>query len=230
MKVKNYGISHIAFILDGNGRWAKKRGKERLFGHKAGLISAQNTINSCIEFGIKYVTMYCFSTENWKREKNEVEGIFKIIEDFIDTKLDVCIEKGVRIRILGDKSKFSESMQNRLDLIETKTVNCDVINVNLCLNYGARDEIVRAINLIISNKLDKIDYSDLSSYLFTSDLPDPDFIVRTSGEQRLSNFLLLQSAYSELYFPKVFWPDFNKRWLKKCLKEYSKRHRRFGKA
>lgn len=228
MKVENHGIKHIGFILDGNGRWAKKRGKERLYGHKMGVEAVRRTIDACLKHNIKYVSLFCFSTENWKRSKDEVEGIFQLLENYIDKHKNECVQKGVKVRFLGEKDKFDNSLVKKMDELENATCDLDCINVQILLNYGARDEIVRAINLIIRDKLAKIDYDILKQYLWTKDVPDPDLIVRTSGELRLSNFLLLQSAYSELYFPKVYWPSFSERWLKKCLKVYGKRHRRFG--
>ncbi len=230
MKVENFGVKHIGFILDGNGRWAKKRGEERLYGHKMGVEAVRRTIDACLKYGIKYVSLYCFSTENWKRDKKEVGGIFDLLKNYIDEHSHDCVEKGVCVRFLGERDKFDDSLREKMAKLENDTKNLDKIFVNIMLNYGARDEIVRAINLIIHDNIDKIDYNTLRTYLWTKDMPDPDLIVRTSGEQRLSNFMLLQSAYSELYFPKVFWPSFSERWLRKCLKVYSKRHRRFGKV
>ena len=228
--ITNHNIKHIGFILDGNGRWAKKRGLSRSIGHKMGLEAVRKTIDACIKHNIKHVSLYCFSTENWKRERSEVKFIFDLLDDYISKNIDNFIQKGVCIKFLGDKSKFDASLQEKLALVEDKTKGLTTIYVNVMLNYGARDEIVRAINLICQNGLDKIDYETLTKYLYTKDIPDPDLIVRTSGEQRLSNFLLLQSAYSELYFPKVYWPSFSERWLKKCIKVYNKRNRRFGNA
>lgn len=230
MNIENYGVKHIGFILDGNGRWAKKRGKERLYGHKMGVETVRTAIDACLKYGIKYVSLYCFSTENWKRDKKEVDGIFDLLKNYIDEHSHDCVEKGVCVRFLGERDKFDDSLREKMAKLENDTKNLDKIFVNIMLNYGARDEIVRAINLIIHDNIDKIDYNTLRKYLWTEDIPDPDLIVRTSGEQRLSNFMLLQSAYSELYFPKVYWPSFSEKWLRKCLKVYSKRHRRFGKV
>lgn len=230
MKLDNFGIKHIAFILDGNGRWAKKRGKERLYGHKKGVEAVRRTIDACLKYEIEYVSLFCFSTENWKRDKSEVDGIFELLDKYIDEHSEDCVKKGIRINFLGERDKLSELLREKMEKMEHDTKDCKRIVVNILLNYGSRDEIVRAINLIIHDNIDKIDYNTLKQYLWTKDMPDPDLIVRTSGEQRLSNFLLLQGAYSELYFPKVFWPAFSEKWLKKCLKVYSKRHRRFGKV
>ena len=230
MNIENYGVKHVGFILDGNGRWAKKRGKERLYGHKMGVETIRTAIDACLKYGIKYVSLYCFSTENWKRDKKEVDGIFDLLKNYIDEHSHDCVEKGVCVRFLGERDKFDDSLREKMAKLENDTKNLDKIFVNIMLNYGARDEIVRAINLIIHDNIDKIDYNTLRKYLWTEDIPDPDLIVRTSGEQRMSNFMLLQSAYSELYFPKVYWPSFSERWLRKCLKVYSKRHRRFGKV
>lgn len=230
MKVENHGIKHIAFILDGNGRWAKKRGRERLYGHKMGVEAARRTIEACLKHGIQFVSLYCFSTENWKRSKEEVEGIFQLLENYIDEHTQECVDKGVKISFLGERDKFDVSLVKKMEKLESATRDLNKIKVQIMLNYGARDEIVRAINLIIRENIDKIDYETLKKYLWTKDVPDPDLVVRTSGELRLSNFLLLQSAYSELYFPKVHWPAFSERCLKKCLKVYGKRNRRFGKV
>ena len=228
MSIENHGIKHIAFILDGNGRWAKKRGKERLYGHEKGVEAIRKTIDACLKYNIKYVSLFCFSTENWKRSREEVEGIFHLLENYIDDHIQECIDKGVKISFLGERDRFDVSLAQKMEKLESVTRDLFNINVQIMLNYGARDEIVRAINLIIRENIDKIDYETLKKYLWTKDVPDPDLVVRTSGELRLSNFLLLQSAYSELYFPKVYWPSFSERWLKKCLKVYGKRNRRFG--
>ncbi len=228
MEINNHGLNHVGFILDGNGRWAKKRGEARIYGHKMGVEAVRRTIDACIKHNIRYVSLYCFSTENWKRDKAEVEGIFKLLHDYIDNHTEDCIKKGVRVRFLGQRERIEQGLQQKMEKLENATRCFDTINVNILLSYGSRDEIVRAINLIIDQKVAKINYETLTDYLWTAGIPDPDLIVRTSGEKRLSNFLLLQSAYSELYFPKVHWPGFSEKWVKKCIKVYSKRNRRFG--
>jgi len=220
--------NHIAFIVDGNGRWAKKRGLSRNIGHKFGVEAVKNIINACLEFKVKVASFFIFSTENWKRPKEEREGIFKLLRDYLSSDLNYYIDKGFKLVVSGTKENLPDDIVKKLDEAIEKTKNNSALIVNLCLNYGGRFEIINSVNNILKDKLESVDEQTFKSYLYTKDLPDPDLIIRTSGEQRLSNYMLFQCAYSELYFTKTLWPDFNKRHLLKAIKDYSKRNRRFG--
>ena len=219
---------HVGIILDGNGRWAIKRHLPRTEGHKKAISTIENLVIYSKKIGIKTLTLYAFSTENWKRPKEEVNIIFKLINDYILSKADKFKEDDIKVNILGDLSKLdNETITNINNLVE-KTKNCNSLILNICLNYGARNEIVNAVNKILSEKIEKIDENTFKKYLYTKDQSDPDYIIRTSGEHRLSNFLLYQSAYSEFYFPKTLLPDFTPKKFYKALKIYQKRKRRFG--
>ncbi len=219
---------HIAIIMDGNGRWAQKRSLPRNAGHRAGVKAIERTLDACIKFNIKYVTFYAFSTENWKREKSEINGIFNLLRDYLKENPEYFKEKGISVRHIGEISPFPQDLKDELLKIEKSTNKNNSLIMTLALNYGGRDEIVRAVNAIIKKDKKEITYKDIEKNLDTSFLPEPDLVIRTSGENRLSNFMMLQIAYSELYFPKVLWPDFDEKQLKKALKVYSKRERRFG--
>jgi len=213
---------HIAFIMDGNGRWASARGLARKFGHEAGAKAVMRAVERCAELGIKVVSFYAFSTENWGRSEEEVKGIFDIARGFSYDKL---IQNGVRVVTMGDVTKFPKDLQDKLAEVIAKTKDNTKITVNLCINYGGRAEIIRAVN----NAKKPVTEESFKEYLYGADLPDPDFIVRTSGEQRISNFMLYQMAYAELYFPKLFWPNVNAKFIDRCVAEFQKRKRRFGK-
>ncbi len=227
MKV-NKKLNHLAIIMDGNGRWAIKRGKPRLFGHKAGIESFKRVIKACGELGIKVLSVFAFSTENWTRPKEEVDGIMNLITEFCEQDLDNAITNGVKVVTMGDLSKLPQRLQDTLNNVIEKTKNNDKLTLNIGINYGARAEILRAVNNIIKDGIIDCDEKTFNSYLYTANLPDPDLIIRASGEKRLSNFMLYQCAYSEFYFPKVHWPDFNKKVIEKAIKVYQKRNRRFG--
>lgn len=220
--------NHIAIIMDGNGRWAQRRGLPRNFGHKEGIKAVERTLEACLKFNVKYATFYAFSTENWKRDKEEINGIFSLLRDYLKENPDYFDKKNIRIKHIGEISPFPQDLQNELNKTESKTKNNKSLTVTLALNYGARDEITRTINKLLKEKRTCITYQDIENNLDTHFLPEPDLVIRTSGENRLSNFIMLQMAYSELYFPKVLWPDFNEKELKKAIKIYSKRERRFG--
>lgn len=220
--------NHIAFIIDGNGRWAKRRDKIRSYGHRFGVQACKTTIDDCLRLGIKYVSMYGFSTENWNRPKEELDTLFKLFTKFIETELEPMLKKEIKFIVSGDYTKFPENLVKAIEYAVDKSKNNTKMVLNLCINYGGRPEIVRAVNNIISDGVKEVDENVISGYLYTSEIPDPDFIVRTSGEQRLSNFMLWQMSYSELYFPKTYWPDFNTKELYKALINYAKRNRRFG--
>lgn len=224
----NNKLEHLAIIMDGNGRWATKRKKPRLYGHKAGIESFKKIIKACMELNIKILSVFAFSTENWSRPKEEVDGIMQLITDFCESNSTYAIDNKIKVVTMGNLSKLPEKLQESLLDVKEKTKNNQALTLNIGINYGSRAEIVRAINLMISDNIKVCDENTLKSYLYTSELPDPDLIIRASGEQRLSNFMLYQGAYSELYFPKINWPDFNKKVIQKAIKIYKKRNRRFG--
>ena len=220
--------THIAIIMDGNGRWAQKRGLPRNLGHKEGIKAVERTLDACIKFHIKFVTFYAFSTENWKRDKEEIDGIFSLLRDYLKNNPDYFNKKDIKIKHIGELSPFPEDLKKELTKAENQTENNETLTMTLALNYGGQDEITRTVNKLLKENKMEITYKDISQNLDTNFLPDPDLVIRTSGENRLSNFMMLQMAYSELYFPKVLWPDFNEKELKKALKIFSKRERRFG--
>ena len=219
--------THIGYIIDGNGRWAKERNKPRSYGHKYGFKALKEIIKASFELGIKYVSIYAFSTENWNRPKAEVEYLMKILRDYIGTKGFLKDFKNIKLNVMGDYSKFPKDLAQACKNTMEETKHNEYV-LNLGINYGGRDEIIRAVNEIKKNEKGEITADIFDKYLYTAGQPSPDFIIRTSGEQRLSNFMLWQCAYAEFYFPKTYWPDFNKKELIKALEEYSKRDRRFG--
>ncbi|MEA1974485.1 MAG: isoprenyl transferase [Bacillota bacterium] len=227
--------SHVAIIMDGNGRWAKKRFLPRLAGHKAGVKSLKKIIKYSSNIGIDYLTVYAFSTENWKRPKDEVSGIIKLLFDAILQYIDELIEENVIIKTIGDKSNLSTDILNLFSEVEKKTENNTGMQFNIAFNYGSRNEIIHSVKKIAQLCIDKeisiddIDENLIESNLYTESIPNPDFVIRTSGEIRLSNFLLWQISYSELYFTDTYWPDFNESEYVKALNEYQNRKRRYGK-
>ena len=233
--IQNEGLpetipTHVAIIMDGNGRWALARGLPRLAGHRAGTENLRRVIEACIEFGIQYLTIYAFSTENWGRPEEEVQGLMKIFEDVIDQELQELHDQGVQLRHIGRLDRldpvFREKVLHALDYTRHNTR----LVLNVAFNYGGRDEIVSAIQRMIRDGVpaDGVNADLVNQYLFTAGVPDPDVIIRTSGELRGSNFLIWQGAYSEWYFPAVYWPDFDKEQLRLALEEYSHRERRYG--
>lgn len=224
---------HVGIIMDGNGRWAKKRGRPRQFGHREGAKTFKKITEYAKELGIKYITFYAFSTENWKRPKEEVDTIMKLFDEYLDD-VRQHIKKNVRVMFIGDRLKLSESLQNKMNKLEEESKHHSVMTLILAVNYGGRDEIINGIRKIADMAKDgfinssQIDEDFVSSNLYTSGLPDVDLIIRPSGELRMSNFLIWQSAYSELYFSDVLWPDFSKTDFDKALESYSSRSRRFG--
>ena len=222
--------THIAIIMDGNGRWASSRGLPRLAGHKAGTQNLRRIIEACVEFGVKYLTIYAFSTENWHRPDDEVKGLMNIFDDVYYRELAELHRQGAQLRHIGRMDGIRKSMQEKIrEGVET-TKNNDRLILNLAFNYGGRDEIVNAIQEMIRDGIgpDEVNDDLVSKYLFTSDSPDPDLVIRTSGEMRISNFLLWQSAYAEWVFPETYWPDFGREELLESIREYSSRERRFG--
>jgi len=222
--------THIAIIMDGNGRWAAARGLPRLAGHRAGTENLRPVIRACVEFGIQYLTIYAFSTENWGRPQEEVEGLMHIIEDVIDRELNELHKEGVRLRHIGRLEQLNPSLRDKVLHAVELTKSNTRLNLNIAFNYGGRDEIVCAICAMLRDGVKPEDVTEplISQYLFTAGTPDPDLIVRTSGEMRISNFLIWQSAYSEWYVTNAYWPDFDKEELHKALLDYSQRERRFG--
>ena len=217
-------LKHIAFIMDGNGRWAKSHSLPRTSGHKAGAKAFEEMIKNCHEFGVKIATVYAFSTENWNRPKNEVDAIMELLDSYIERGKD---QKDIRYVFLGDKSVLSEDLQNKMINLEESTKHYENI-LNIAFNYGGRAEILRAFQKLSEEGKTQITEKDISDNLYTSHCPDPDLIIRTANEQRISNFLLWQCAYSEFYFTKTLWPDFDKKELKKAIDSFYKRKRRFG--
>lgn len=221
-------LKHIAFIMDGNGRWAKQRLMPRKFGHSEGVKAMKRVIEAADEYGIEAVSFYAFSTENWSRPQDEVDSLFKMVDKFAKDELEYYADKGYRVRIMGDISRLPESTANALNSIIERTANNTGLTVNIGLNYGGRDEIIRAVNKLIESG-EKVTMDSLSTALDTTGMPDPDIIVRSAGEQRLSNFMLWQAAYSEFVYRKEYWPSFDKETVKGIIEEYSTRDRRFGK-
>lgn len=225
---------HLAIIMDGNGRWAKKRGLPRTAGHAAGMIRVREVIRTVDELGIKVLTLYSFSTENWKRPKKEVDYLMKLPIQFLKSDLQELIDRNVRVQMLGGVSATPSSTRSALMQFVEKTKHNTGLILNFAINYGSRDEIIDAVKQIVDDVLigkiekDQLDESLFNQYLLTQGLPDPDLVIRTSGEIRISNFLLWQIAYSELWFTDVLWPDFSKKLLCQAIEEFQKRSRRYG--
>ena len=221
---------HVAMIMDGNGRWAIQRGYPRLAGHKAGTENLRRIIRSTVEFGIKYLTIYAFSTENWGRPPEEVMGLMRILEDVIDRELAELSKEGVQLRHIGRLERLAPGIQSKVLQAIELTKHNDRLVLNVAFNYGGRDEIVQAIQRIIKDGIPISEVSDqlVSRYLYTAGVPDPDLIIRTSGELRVSNFLIWQAAYAEWYITPTFWPDFDKEEYRRALETFANRDRRFG--
>ncbi len=226
---------HIAIILDGNGRWAKKRMLPRNAGHVQGARNVSNVCRAAYNMGVKYITMYAFSTENWKRPDSEVKALMSLLDKYLRECMKTCKKDNMVLKVIGDRSGLSESLQKQIKEVEDYSAAHTGLILTIAINYGSRDEICRAVNHILSDvkegKLssDTLVTEDLiSSYLDTGGTPDPDLMIRTSGEQRLSNYLMWQLAYAELYFTDVFWPDFDKKDLEEAIRYYNTKERRFG--
>ena len=221
---------HIAIVPDGNGRWAEKRGLPRLSGHREGVLNMMRMIQYISEYPIKYVTFYGFSTENWNRPETEVNGLFKLVEHFVDEQLNKINEKNIRIRHIGTLNGLPVSLQKAIQRAVTLTANNNGMTLGVAWNYGGRAEIIDAINQFTADpdKPQPLDEKSFGRYLYTGDTPDVDLLIRTANEMRLSNYLLWQTAYSEFYFTDVLWPDFGKKDIEKALIDYSRRNRRFG--
>jgi len=226
---------HVAIIMDGNGRWAAERGLPRYEGHRQGVETVRSTVRNSNELGIKILTLFAFSTENWQRPPGEVKYLMSLPEKYFKTELPELISKNVRVRLIGDESKLPKKVQRVVNDGAEATKNNSGMILNFALNYGSRLEILMAVNRLIDDAVKgrikgRVNERLFSKYLYTSDLPDPDLLIRTSGEQRISNFLLWQLAYSELWFTNVYWPDFSKVHLLEAIYDFQQRKRRFGKV
>ena len=225
---------HIAIILDGNGRWAKAKGMPRNYGHTAGARNVETVCQAAHDLGVKYVTMYAFSTENWNRPEGEVEALMKLLESYLKNCIKTADKNNMRVRVIGDTTRLSERFQERIRELEAASAKNDGLNLQIAINYGSRDEMTRAMRRMSEDvaagkrKPEEITESVFEEYMDTAGIPDPDLLIRTSGELRLSNFLLWQLAYSEFYFTDVPWPDFHKEELERAIEAYNKRDRRFG--
>jgi len=229
MRVPN----HIAIILDGNGRWAKKKGMPRGYGHVKGCENLEDICEVAKELGVKYLTVYAFSTENWKRSREEVEGLMKLFRNYLKKCIKISEKNNMRVRVIDDPSAFDQDIQDKIKELEEFSKDFDELHFQIALNYGSRDEITRAVNRMLEDQKrgilkESVTEETISDYLDTAGIPDPDLMIRTSGEQRLSNYLLWQLAYTEFYFTDVPWPDFKKDELVKAIEKYNERDRRYG--
>ncbi|NNE77368.1 MAG: isoprenyl transferase [Pricia sp.] len=228
--------AHIAIIMDGNGRWAKQQGKHRIFGHENGVDTVRNTVENCVKIGIQYLTLYTFSTENWKRPKLEVDTLMRLLVSSLKKELPTFKENNVRLNAIGDIASLPKKAFRELNEVMEKTKAHSGMTLTLALSYGSREEIKTAIKQISTKvknniiSIESIDETIINTHLYTHDLPDVDLLIRTSGEHRISNFLLWQIAYAELYFVEVFWPDFSGQHLAEAIESYQNRERRFGKT
>ena len=226
--------AHIAIILDGNGRWAKAKGMPRNYGHAQGSKNVERICEEAYRMGVKYLTVYAFSTENWNRPKDEVDALMKLLRNYMKTCLKTAAKNDMKVRVIGDKTGLDEDIRNRIAELEEATKDNGGLNFQIALNYGSRDEIVRAVRRVSEDvkeekvKPEDIDEKMFETYLDTHGIPDPDLMIRTSGELRLSNYLLWQLAYTEFYFTDIPWPDFTKEELSKSIEQYNRRDRRYG--
>lgn len=222
-------LQHIAFIMDGNGRWAERRGMPRRYGHRYGAEAFRRIVRYCGDIGIKYVTVYAFSTENWGRPEKEVNSIMKLLDTYLDECEKSMKEYNIRMRFIGDLSRLAPDLREKAQRISESTAD-NQLNLIIALNYGGRDELVHAVNSLIDKGASKVTAEDISSEIYTAGIPDPDLIVRTAGEMRLSNFLMWQSAYSEFYFTDTLWPDMQPQDVDMAVNEFYSRKRRYGKV
>jgi undecaprenyl diphosphate synthase len=225
-------LTHVAIIMDGNGRWAKQRGLPRLAGHKAGTENVRQIIKSAVDFNIPYLTLYAFSTENWARPKEEVNGLMRLLSESIDKELDELDREGVQIRHLGDPVQLNANLRKKIQKSVERTKNNQRLVLSIALNYGGRAEIVQAIKRMLEDKVapEEVNEELVSRYLYTAGLPDPDLIIRTSGEFRTINFLIWQAAYAEWYITPTLWPDFDKEEFSLAIEAFRQRERRFGRV
>ena len=220
---------HIAFIMDGNGRWAQKRGLPRIYGHAKGVKTVENVINLSKEFGIPFITLYAFSTENWKRPKEEVEFLMELLREYLKSNLERFKRENIRLSFIGRRDRIPQETLRWMEKTEEETKYCSAIWVFVAVDYGGRDEIIRAINKLLKKGKKEIDETTFKNYLdFPPEVPEPDLLIRTAGERRISNFLLWHIAYTELYFTDTLWPDFGREDFVKALEDFSKRKRKFG--
>ena len=219
---------HIAIIMDGNGRWAKKNDLQRIDGHREGVKSVKKIVKHCVKLKIKYLTLYTLSKENFNRPKSEVLSLFKLLSATLSKEKKILFDNGVNFSAIGDFNELDILTYKKIKLLEKKTAKKSTLFLKLAINYSSRYEIISAVNKILETNENKIDEDFFNQYLLTSDLPDPDLLIRTGGEYRISNFLLWQIAYSELYFTEILWPDFNEKLLENAIDDFNKRERRFG--
>lgn len=233
--VKKTDLKHIAIIMDGNRRWAKQKNLPSIAGHNEGVNALKRTVKAAVKFGVKYLTVYAFSTENWGRKKEEVDFLMFLLKETINNETKELHENGVKIRIIGDLAPLGEDLKNILEETKKTTENNEVFNLQIALNYGARNEITNAVKNIASDvksgnlSPEDINEEVVSKYLYTSEIPDPDLLIRTGGEKRISNYLLWQIAYTELYITEAFWPDFGEEELTRSIIDFADRERRYGK-
>ena len=220
-------VVHVAIIMDGNGRWALKRGKSRNYGHQKGLKTIEKIVDYSIEKKISYLTLFTFSSENWKRPKNEISYLFKLLVNYFKKNLSKVVDSGIKLKIIGDKSQLSKNLRNIIKLAENKTKKNNKISIQLALNYGSKKEIINSLKNL-NRKKQKITNGNFEQNLYTVGFPDPDILIRTGGQRRLSNFLLWQIAYTEIFFIDKLWPDFNKRDYYKIINKFKKTKRNFG--
>ena len=220
-------VNHIAIIMDGNGRWGLKNKKSRNAGHKAGLLTVEKIIEISIKKKIKYLTLYTFSTENWKRPSSEIKYLFNLLEKFLINKIDLLIKNQIKLNVIGNRKDFSKKLLNLLNISEKKTKKNNKLQINLALNYGSKFEIIHTIRSLNKKKL-KINENNINKNLYTANIPDPDILIRTGNTNRLSNFLLWQIAYTEIFFVKKLWPDFNESDFNKIILKFKKLKRNFG--
>ena len=225
--IENNMPKHIAIIMDGNGRWAKERGLTRTAGHEEGAVTVRKITSYCSSIGIKFLTLYAFSTENWERPKLEVEFLMKLLERYLKKEIEVYLSNNIRFKAIGDLNRFSKSLQKTIKQTEVKTSHCSGLTQVLALNYGSKNEIIRAIKKLNEQNLE-VNEKNLESCLDTAQMGDVDILIRTSGEVRLSNYLLWQNAYSEMFFTQTYWPDFTPAELDDIISDFIKRERRFG--
>lgn len=219
---------HVGFIMDGNGRWAKQRNKPRNFGHKKGAENVEKVVSACFKLGVKVVSLYAFSTENWGRPKEEVDKIMDLLHKFLIKYEKTLLKNEIRLRVSGDKTALSKELVLQINSVEEKTSGFEKV-LNIAINYGGKQELLSAVNKALKSGKSEVSEEEFESYLYTANLPPIDLVVRTSGEQRISNFFLWQSAYAELYFTNALWPDFDEVELEKAFSWYESRSRRFGK-
>ena len=221
---------HIAIIMDGNGRWARQRGMPRIMGHYRGAEVAEEVVKFCANLGVEYLTLFAFSTENWRRPREEVELLFELLRDYLTRKKEELIREGVRLRFIGRRDRIAKDLKNLMEKLEEETSKDYRITVILAIDYGGRDDIIRAVRKAVRHGLEDLNEESFSRLLDLGEIPDPDLMIRTAGERRISNFLLWNLAYTELYFTEVCWPDFTTEELMRAVEDFSRRKRKFGRV